>query len=146
LKRRAFLALSAAILPVTAIAQPKTAKLIVHVEYMGPGTWDKSHRMACAIWPSPDFMTKSKSMKALSHTLVDYEAKAAIFDNITADVVYVSFALDVTGNWDGIREPPAGALFGKYGFTPGAPTAVQLKLGKTTTIMASWGKQTEKII
>ena len=144
MKRRNFLAMGAAMLP--AIAQPKGAKLVVHVEYMGTGTWDKSHRMACAIWDSPDFMTKSKTMKALAHTPVDYEAKAAIFENVTASMVYVSFALDVTGNWDGNSGPPSGALLGKYGLTPGAPTAVQLTPGKTTTIMASWGKKTEKVM
>lgn len=141
IKRRSFLTSAAAVLPAIAVAQPKGAKLIVHVTYAGAATWDRKHVMGCAIWPSTEFK-KNRSAKVLAHTIVDPVTKIATFEEVTAGTVYLTCLLDTTGNWDGNENIPEGSLVGAYG-DPGEPKAVHLAPGKATKVSMTWGKTKE---
>src|ERR1700742_3715804 len=137
MKRRNFLFLSAAaILPV--VAQPKGAKLVVHITYEGSGAWDKTHTMGCAIWKDLSFTT-NQAEKPLEHTVVDPMTKTTTFEDVTTSPVYVTCLLNATGTWDGMSSPvPEDSFVGSYG-EPGAAKAVELAPGKTTTISMTWG-------
>jgi hypothetical protein len=107
------------------------SKLKLKVTYTGSGTVDAKHPVIAFLFDTPDF-TQGGVIPFASKSLTS-KTQTVVFEDITADNVYIATAFTPDGSYDGQSgPPPSGASMGLYGKTPGTPDPVKMEPGKTS--------------
>jgi hypothetical protein len=107
----------------TALVQERAGDVTVTVTYTGKGKVDDTHEIWVFLFDTPNVGRESQP---LATQAVKKSGGTATFKNISQDPVYVLFAFDETGNYDGTAgPPPPGTPIGMYSTDGKAPAPVK---------------------
>jgi hypothetical protein len=105
--------------PLAAAAAAGSVKVTVH--YKGKGTVDASHKLWVWVFDTPNI---GAGAMPLGQVALDKNDVEAVFNDVTADKVWIAVAYDESGIMTGDAPPPSGTPIGILAGSDGAPTAV----------------------